>query len=319
MQATNHLIKRTSMKYLFNILLLSGMCLVACKKDLTTDQPNVNITLLNNRSTVGDTLVFKLGDTCKFAMTGYADNIVFWSGQGGNKYEYRERAMQLGIPTLSFTSAAQYGTQTNTLQVLATNKLPAMDSATVVNAAWTNITSRATLSNSATPVNSGNVNLSDLVSGVNDSLFIAFKYSGLTGSTQRTWTITNYMVNNVLPDNVSNLSGLAGDANFWTRYGNVWSPANARWVATTTSLTIVGGAATAPTNTSWIISKPLYVGRVSPDISTATVKNITASATTSYAFKYDAVGKYKATFTIYNVTPDDRKGAVKEFNIKIIQ
>jgi hypothetical protein len=123
----------------------------------------------------------------------------------------------------------------------------------------------------------------------------------------------------VLPDYVSNLSTLASDANFWTRYGNVSTPANARWVATTTALTLVGGAAAAPTNTSWIISKPLYVGRVNPDISTATVKNITASATTSYAFKYDAIGKYKATFIMYNVTPDDRKEVLKEFNIKIIQ
>lgn len=307
------------MKYLFNICLLAGLFFTACKKELTTDAPTAGINLVNARSTIGDTLVFKLGDTCKFALDGYADNIAFWAGTVGNKYEYRDRAMALGVPTLSFTSTAQFGVQANTLQVLATNKLPSRDSATVVNAAWTNITARTPLATSATAVNTGNVNLSDLVSGVNDSLFIAFKYSGLTGSTQRTWTITNYTVNNVLSDYSYNLAALANDNAYWTRYGNVWTPASARWVPTTTALTIVGGAATAPTNTSWIVSKALYVGRVSPDISTATVKNITASATTSYAYKYLAAGKYRATFVSYNVNPNESKTAVKEFNIKVIQ
>ncbi len=307
------------MKYLFNICLLAGLIFTACKKDLTTDAPTAGINLVNARSTIGDTLVFKLGDTCRFAFDGYADNIAFWSGTVGNKYEYRDRAMALGTPTLSFTSTAQFGTQTNTLQVLATNKLPSRDSTTVVNAAWTNITARTPLATSATAVNTGNVNLSDLVSGANDSLFIAFKYSGVTGSTQRTWTITNYTVNNVLSDYTYNLASLVNDNAYWTRYGNVWTPASARWVPTTTALTIVGGTATAPTNTSWIVSKALYVGRVSPDISTATVKNITASATKAYTYKYLAAGKYKATFVSYNVNPNENKTAVKEFNIKVIQ
>lgn len=306
------------MKYLFNIGALVVLFFTACKKDLTTDAPTAGINLINARATIGDTLVFKLGDTCKFALDGYADNIAFWGGTTGNKYEYRDRAMAQGVPTLSFTSTAQFGTQTNTLQVLATNKLPSRDSATVVNAAWTNITARTPLATSATAVNTGNVDLADLVSGVNDSLFIAFKYSGVTGSTQRTWTITNYTVNNVLGDYSYNLGSLANDNAYWTRYGNVWTPASARWVATTTALTIVGGAATLPTNTSWIVSKALYVGRVSPDIATATVKNITASATTSYAYKYAAVGKYRATFVAYNVNPNERKTTTKEFNIKVI-
>ncbi|RDC54535.1 DUF5017 domain-containing protein [Pedobacter chinensis] len=306
------------MKYSFYTILIASTCFLACKKDLTTDLPTVDIALTNARSTIGDTLVFKLGDTCKFALSGYADNIVFWSGTPGNKYEFKSRSSAFGKPTLSFTSTAQWGTQNNTLQVLATNKLPAKDSASVVNAAWTNITSRTPLAISATAVNTGIVNLSDLVTGASDSLFIAFKYDGVTGSTQRTWTITDYFVNNVLSDYTYSLSSLASDNAFWTRYGNVWSPASSRWVATTTALTIVGGAATAPTNTSWIISKPLYVGRVAPDVPTATVKNITASALTAYSYKYAAVGKYKITFASYNTTPDDNQVVLKEFNVKVI-
>ncbi|QPH38983.1 DUF5017 domain-containing protein [Pedobacter endophyticus] len=306
------------MKYLLNTCLFASLLFGACKKELSTDAPSVNVALNNARSNIGDTLVFKLGDTCRFAFDGYADNIVFWAGTNKNKYEFKDRAMELGIPTLSFTSTAQWGSQNNTLQVLATNKLPALDSVTVVNANWTNITSRTPLATSATAVNTGSVNLSDLVSNENDSLFIAFKYTGTTGSTQRTWVISNYTVNNVLPGYSFNLASLASDNVFWTRYGNVWTPTNARWVATTNALTIVGGGVTAPSNTSWIVSKPMYVGRVSPDIPTAIVKNITASATTAYEYKYASVGKYKATFVFYNTTLSENKLEVKEFNIKIV-
>jgi len=306
------------MKNSFYFILIACTCLLACKKDLTTDVPTVDIALTNARSTIGDTLVFKLGDTCKFNFGGYADNVVFWAGTPGNKYEFKTRSSAFGTPTLSFTSTAQFGAQNNTLQVLATNKLPAKDSASVVNAAWTNITARTPIATSATAVNTGQVNLSDLVSDANDSLFIAFKYTGLTGSTQRTWTITNFLVNNVLSDYTYNLSSLAADNAFWTRFGNVWSPASSRWVATTTALTIVGGAATAPSNTSWIISKPIFVGRIAPDIPTATVKNITASALSAYAYKYAAAGRYKITFASYNTTPNDSQMVLKEFNVKVI-
>jgi len=306
------------MKYPLNIFLVASLFFVACKKELTTDAPAVSISLTNARSTIGDTLVFKLGDTCKFALDGYADNITFWTGTVGNQYDNHNRFMALGKTILSFTSTAQSGAQTNTLQVLATNKLSGRDSATVVNANWTDITSRTLLATSEKAVNTGAVDLSDLIKNENDSLFIAFKYTGVTGSAQRTWTITNYTVNNVLSDYAFNLSSLANDNAYWTIYGNVWTPANARWVATTAALTIVGGPATQPNNTSWIVSKALYVGRVSPNVATATVKNITASATTAYNYKYATTGKYKATFVSFNATPKESKSEIKEFNIKII-
>jgi hypothetical protein len=306
------------MKYLFNIILTACMFFVACKKELKVSSPTVSIDLKNARSSIDDTFVFKLGDTCKFALSGYADNIIFWGGGVGNKYELRNRSLKLGKTTLSFTTTSSFGTQTGTLQVLATNKLKGLDSVSVVNTNWTDITNRAALATSATAVNSGIVDLSDIISNERDSLFIAFKYTGVTGSTQRTWVVSNYLVNNVLADYTYNLASLANDNLFWTRYGNVWTPASARWVATTTGLTIIGGPATQASNTSWVVSKPIYAGRVVPDVPTATVKNISAAATTAYTYKYAATGEYKATFISYNTTPDGAESSIKEFKIKII-
>lgn len=301
-----------------SFIILAGLALTvaSCTKKLETTAPTFQVSIDRARL-VADTFTYKIGDTTQFLFSGNADNIAFYSGEPGKKYENRKASSKLGKLTLSFSSKAEFGTQTNTLQVLATNKLATLDSATVVNASWTNITAKAALSTSATVVNSGTIDLTDQVTGDKDSLFIAFKYSGVTGSTQRTWTITNYVVNNVLADQTVAVSNLTTDASFWIRYGDVWNPATGRWTATATDLKITGGNATALTNTSWIISRPLYVGQISPDVSVG-IKSITEPAKTGYPYKYTTAGVYKATFVAFNHTVDEQQTVIKEVIIKVI-
>lgn len=308
------------MKYLYNIAIITLLFATACKKEVTVDEPTLNIALNNARSSIGDTLVFKLGDTCKFTMDGNANHITFYNGAVGFEYENRNRNLALGKTILSFTSVGDFPNTSNmnSLKILATNKLPKRDSTSIVNAQWTDVTSRAALATSSTAVASGSIDLSDLVTNDKDSLFLAFKYNGTTGATQRTWTITNYSVNNVLPNSSYNLGLIGTDAAFWTVLGNVATPAASKWVPTTTSLKIVGGAATAPTNESWIVSKALYVGRVTPDVPVATLKNLTSSQLTNYNYSYLTTGKYKATFIMFGNTPGDAKSKSKSFNIKVI-
>lgn len=291
------------------------MLMTACTKRLDVQTPSLTVSL-DAAHLVADTFVYKLGDTTKFMFSGNAANIAFYPGDTGHAYDNRNRNLALGTITLSFTSKAEFGTQTNTLQLLATNKLNGLDSASVVNAAWTDITGKAALAGSATEVNSGTINLNDLVSNENDSLFIAFKYSGVTGTTQRTWTITNFLVSNVLPDLSYTLSSLSMDISYWTRYGNVWNPANARWTPTTTQLRVIGGGGASPSNTSWIVSKPLYVGRVAPDVSIA-LKSINNPDLTGYNYKYTAAGTYKATFVTFNNTAEKQETVVQQFYIKV--
>ncbi|RPD42940.1 DUF5017 domain-containing protein [Chitinophaga barathri] len=299
-------------------IILAGLVVtaVSCTKNMEVDRPDFQVSL-NAANLVADTFTYRMGDTTRFQFTGSAGNIAFYSGEIGKRYDNRVVSHRLGQLTLSFASKAEWGTQTNTLKVFVTNKLTGLDSATVVNAPWTEITSRAALATSATVVNSGTIDLTDQVANAEDSLFIAFRYSGVTGSTQRTWTITNYLVNNVFPDQTYNVSSLTTDASFWTRYGNVWSPATARWTATAGDLKITGGTGTAPTNTSWIISRPLYVGRVSPDVSTG-IKSINEPDKTGYDYRYNSPGVYKATFVAFNHTLDEEKSVIRELIIKVI-
>lgn len=301
-----------------SFIILAGLALLAvsCTKSLETTTPDFQVRIDPARL-VADTFTYKVGDTTQFLFSGSADNIAFYSGEPGKNYDNRKASLKLGKLTLSFSTKAEFGTQANTLQVLVTNKLMAFDSATVVNASWTDITSKAALATSATVVNSGTIDLTDQVTGEKDSLFIAFKYSGVTGTTQRTWTITNYVLNNVLADQTVAVSNLSTDASLWTRYGNVWDPASGRWAATTSDLKITGGGATAATNTSWIISRPLYVGQIAPDVSVG-IKSITEPAKKGYPYTYTVPGVYKATFVAFNHTLDEEKSVIKEVIIKVI-
>lgn len=300
----------------------------ACNKRITVNGPTgFSINVNNQRSISGDTLYFNLGDTVKFTMNGNVDNITFYSGEPGHQYAFAQRtSVSKAIPQMSFTSATNQSTQANTLKILAINQLNINDSAAVVTAPWTDITSRAQLAVDAAAVNSGIIDLSDLASGANDSLFVAFRYSGVTGSLQRTWTITGLNIYSLLPDSTSNtLLTLSSSANYWKVLGNIWNPANAKWTPSATQLQVSGGNQAAPADTSWIISPPLYVGAVNPDkpvvvkFTSSALPAYTVAGVTYYGYNYvyNSPGLYKATFVYFNQSIDDRKAMVRDYYIRI--
>ena len=148
----------------------------------------------------------------------------------------------------------QYGTQVNTLQVLASNDFKQVYTAAgVAQGTWTDITSRATLSTGTDNTPSGIINLSDFLAQ-KKPIYLAFKYTGTTGSTQKTWTISNLKFNLKLADNsLLPITDIASGG--WAQV-NVLNPA-ALWTISATQLRIAGGAATAADNEDWVISKPV--------------------------------------------------------------
>lgn len=300
---------------------------VSCQKKLAVDTPTLNISVVPPRTTIGDTLVYYLGDTTRFLFSGEAYNIALYPGTAGAAYANKDRTSALGMLNLSFTSASNASTQANTLDILATDKLPAYDSTSIVSAQWKNITDRVTLATGTAAVNSGTIALNDLVSGATDSLFLALRYKGLTGSLQRTWTITNWNVTNVLPDMTYGLSSVATDVNYWTVIKQA-GPTAARWIPSASQLQIIGGAATAPNDTCWIVGKALYVGRVPFDKSII-IKNINdpqplisylgqATPVPGYSYIYPALGTYTATWVAFNNTIKEQEVVLKTFYIKIV-
>lgn len=309
------------------ILFVLVTMIVSCSKKLEVDAPDrLNISVNNQRSQIGDTLYFNTGDTVKFLINGNVDNIVFYSGEAGRQYSFAQRTTVSGvIPQLSFTSVTNTSLQFNTLKVLATKRVDVRDSASIVNANWTDITSRVQLAINATAVNSGIVDLSDIASDTHDSLFIAFKYTGVAGTLQRNWIISNIAVNNVLPEGHSvSLLTTASAVNYWTVLGNNGA-LSARWTPSTTQLQITGGAASAPNNISWIVSQPLLVGVVNPDKpvvvkhASSALPAYTVSGITYFGYNqvYTRTGLYKASFVYFNKSIDDQATAVKEYYIRV--
>lgn len=293
------------MKHIRLILGLAGLAVFAsCNKELPIKPLNFTVTTNSTK--------YSVGDTVHFTFTGNPDIISFYSGEDGHDYANRERTMADGMPQLQFTSFAQYGTQLNSLQLLvSTDFSGTYDSTNISTATWTDVTSRATLSTGADNTPSGIVDLSDFLLQ-KKPVFIAFKYTGTAGSTQKTWTIKNLTLNLLKTNNavipVTDISS-AG----WKQV-NILNSA-AVWSISATQLRIAGGNDKAADNIDWVISKQLYLNNVLPDVSVP-IKNITQN-TTTFDYVFSAPGTYKVVFLAANATVDKQESTTQEIDLTI--
>ena len=178
------------------ITLLSLIMFTNCSKTTIESPEDFKVTSLK--------ATYKVGDTIVFNFTGRPDQIVFYSGEAGMRYENTERTTGSGIAKLVFQSSVQKGVLTNgdSLRLLVSSNLKGYDSVSIVKAAWTDITSRNTkwptaISTSFTT--SDSINLTDFN---NDSINIAFRYIGKKSATvaQQYWRIQGLSLINILPD-----------------------------------------------------------------------------------------------------------------------
>ena len=283
-------------------IVVCAFLLSACQKNIKV--PDLNFDVKLNQTT------YKAGDTVKVMFTGNPDNITFFSGEPGMKYEYRDRLKAEGTPQFQFTSYRQYGTQENSLQVLASTDFDGVIDQNIGSANWTDITNRVTLSTGSNNTPSGIISLEELN---NDKpLYLAFKFTGEISSTQRTWTIKNFSVQNVLKDgitlDVANMSNIS-----WTGV-SVKNPDKV-WVIAADQIKIAGGPANTPDNEDWIVTKALNLSAVQPDRGVA-LKNITTRMG-RYDYVFENPGNYVVTFLVSNVTVDDQKSSLKQLNITV--
>jgi hypothetical protein len=286
--------------------LLLAVLLVACNKK-EVPAPDMTVSLRTSN--------LHAGDTAFFDITGNPYNITFYSGEAGKQYKYRERTSAEGTPQLQFTSYMQNGSQTNTLQLLASTDFSGTyDSTNIYKATWTDITSRAKLSTGTNNTASGIVDLSDFVNG--KPVYIAFKYTGVQNtSVQRTWTIPTLTIANVLKEDGSSqpVVGALADAVFTAV--NMKGTA-VKWNITATQMQIAGGAANSPATENWAVSKGLVLNRAIPDAGTS-IKKITDNGITSSFYVYKTAGTYTATFVAANTTIYNAKSQVKEVTVTV--
>lgn len=285
-------------------VLLTSMAFASCSKELAFEPLSFGVTTSST--------TYKVGDTVHFTFTGSPDIISFYSGEEGNNYAFRERTTLDGKPQLQFTSFAQYGTQLNTLQLLVSNDFTGTYTAAQINkATWMDITTKATLSKGADNTSSGVIDLSEFLAQKKPINF-AFKYTGTTGSTQKTWTIKNLTLNLLKTDN--NVLPITDLASAGWRQVSIKNSA-AVWTIKPTELRIAGGGDKADDNEDWIISKLLYLNQVLPDVAVP-IKNITQKRN-SYDYVFSKPGNYKVVFLAANATADQQQSTTKEIDLTI--
>ena len=307
---------------------LALFAFAACRK-LSLDAINFGVN--------ADSTSYQPGSPTTFTLYGNPDNITFFSGERGHRYQYRSRVSALGTPVLQFSSALNSGVQPNSLHLMISANfkgVAAGDTVTTVSnigaAGWTDITSRAVLGTGTTATASGAVNLSDYADS-GSSVYIAFRYLAVSGSIQDKWTITGLTVTNTLPDasvyTIANL--VANNTPITSNYGGAttFSPGwvtfpvsnTYPWTVTAGTSLVIAGAATAAAATanaeSWVIMGPLNLQKVTPDMGVA-IKTMTA-ALPSYVYTYAAPGTYAAIFVASNYNVDRSDSINRSINIVI--
>lgn len=277
---------------------------------------------------------YKAGETVTFSMKGVPDYVTFFSGERGLNWDNVARKNAAGTPKLQFTSARANGTQAGSLAILVSSNFAGVgtDSAVtaqnIAAATWTDITAKATLSTGSSTA-SGAIDLSEFAAA-GKPVFIAFKYTGKSGTIQNKWTISALTVTNTLGDgSVYTIANLTATA--ITNYGvaTLFSPGwvaykvsnNYNWVITSgTSLVITGPstvAASTADSEAWTFSGPIDLTRVSNDIGVAVKESSTRLASNDYTYVYKTPGTYTATMIGSNTNIYGQKEVVKQISITV--
>lgn len=290
------------------ILLYSivSLLLVSCTKRDEVGSPEFNV--MANGST------FKIGDSIIFNFTGNPQNIVFWPGTTGRKYEYKDRTFATDNKLMvKFNSYQQFAIQNNMTVLVSNNFNGTYDATNVSAATWTDITSRFTLSGGADQVPSGAVDLSEFTAD-NKSVALAFRYVTPARAQVSRWVIRTFNADLITPDGTSTPLANVGTAGWKTvSYAN---PAT-NWLIMSTQL--LSQATANNEDDDWVISRIFNPNVATPDKGIP-IKNITTNLTRYVAALdlYNKPGTYKVIFEASNASYENvPERTLKEITITI--
>jgi len=296
------------MKHIHILFFCSLYLLLSCRK-LEVAAPSFDVSL--------SATTFKAGDTVRFTFIGQADNITFYSGEPGFSYKYKDRTTAEGSPELQFTSYLQNKGESNTLQLLvSTDFSGAYDSAGVMQATWTDLTTQAVLSTGADKTPSGIIDLSPFAK-TQKPVYIALRYLGYNSDSlkQPTWSIRTFDIKHVLPDKVSTIvaTGQVG----WAAV-DLKNPTVA-WNVPTSGQVVINGTianSTKEDNDDWLISRAFDLRTVIRDAGVS-IRDLGTAVVNSYYYIYSKPGTYTLTFVAFNDSIDEHREVVKEFTITV--
>jgi hypothetical protein len=325
----------------YSIIAIAAMFLYSGCSEQTVNVPDFSVKLANGQvlEMIGDTLVCKKTETLKFELEGNPDMLVFFSGQMGSEYKYRNRTEIEGNPTMRFQTKLDFGLQFNSLKVYFSSTFPgitrdeATDRANISNMEyWTDITSQCNLP--IVKTSPDNIKLSptiDLKDYKGKPFYIAFRVVGPKGD-ESTWTLSNLSIINSSDGRDIEIGtfrtigftafDLLATSEPYKNNGRPTGEINRRWNLTTfANNQITGGgsndAAFTGTNDDWAISAKIDLIKTRPDAGTA-IKGFDQAPLEEFDFPYTKPGVYTITFLGTNSYYGSASQTVKELIVKII-
>ena len=293
---------KKSIKYILFFVL--PIIMAGCEKNV--EAPTFDVVVAKT--------TFKVGEAVTFKITGNPDNITFFSGEPGFRYEFKDRTSAAGKPTLQFTTLNDMGVKNN-IRLLITNELIApVDSNAIRKATWTDMTGKAVFSTGTDNTPSGVIDLSEYAAA-GKPVNLAFKYTDVKSGTvrQNRWVVRTFVVNNTTtPDNTTYPLLTLADAG--------WQAVDlknfaAGWSIATVQLIMSGGAINSADNEDWIITRPIDLSLVKKDVGVA-IKTL-SSQLSQYQYIYNTVGTYTVTFDAANARYNGSKEQTKTVTITV--
>lgn len=301
------------------VLVLFSACENELEKELTFDvsvAPAANVQ-------IGDGMVTApKGTTLQFNFAGEPDFISF----SYNRFNTTKSV-------LTFSTQAAWGTHfQNTLNVflfetsdtLLLNN-PQIDSTTIVNRTWTDITSQCNLPILANTTNKASVSLNDYRG---KSVCLAFRYkTEFAADWQPTWTISNLQVNDTVVNTTTKtktvLAATMGFKPFdLLNMANPYLTADAAgvWNLTNAAAMVVKRSPTGSAlNTDWLVSKPIDVATGINTLSAIIPVKNTTNRVSSYSYQFSAPGEYTITFLASNTNYVRQISAERKVKIVITE
>lgn len=270
-----------------NIIRYCGLLLLGLASCMEDEAPGVGLNVALDKQ------VYQVGEPVTFKLNGNPDNIVFYSGEVGHNYAYKERYRADGDLLINFNSWVRFGDIYHNLKFLVSSDFNGIyDKESVEAATWVDLSDKFRFSVGVDQTPSGEVNLKEYVGAEEDAkLFVAFRYEDEEKAVQNNWIIRSIALDCVSNEGVR--SNLATMPTMGWKVVDFENP-TVTWNTSSTSQIQINGGANQPKNVDWIISQAFDVKKTAPDRGVA-LKNVSTTMD-EYKYVYTKPGIYEVVF-----------------------
>ncbi len=316
---------KKTMKY---ILMLSAFAMLTtgCRKNLDrVDDVYFDVSL--------DAETFKVGEPVLFHFSGNPDIIIFYSGEEGNDYAYKDtdRILESEM-TFSFSTSTQSGTA----GAPNPSRVPLCYSAdfsgeyteeAVRAATWVDITDRFTMPTDTdiSGLLSGNVNVTEYFPDSETPLYFRFHYvveayDSAVDNGRTQWLISATKFNGIVGESISTLYDFV-DMDWQFVLAASFDDAGTKPDNNGSRIRFRSEFKPPITRECWAVSGPIYrMDQINngPDFGVG-IKAMAETSLSSYSHIYTEPGDYEIVFVAANASVYGRKEVLRKVSVRIIE